>query len=383
MNRIRILHIVHTLATGGTEAGVRKLLAGLDPEVFEQIVCTITNTAAGAGDTHARVVTLGRGTTRTGFLVPDLVRMFRQEKPDIIHSRNWGTIEAIPAAKIAGVPVAIHSEHGRDLQTMGRQPWRRRIFRRACFGWANYVFAVSTELRSYYASELHINANRMGVLTNGVDTKRFRPNPALRQAMRAQLGVTPETIVMGTVSRLDPIKDHRTLLRALEVLLGHTPDLLLVIIGDGSERAGLQRDVDASPLLQRHVRFVGESDDVPAWLNSFDIFVLPSLSEGLSNTLLEAMAVGVAPVATSVGGNPEVVENERSGLLFPAGDHVALAARLQQLAGDPGRRQSLAFGARRRIESCFSLERMLANYAQMYGELVGHERVAQPAFSRA
>src|SRR5579864_604230 len=111
MSRIRIMHIVRTLATGGTEAGVRKLLAGLDPDVFEQVVCTVTTPAP---EPNVRVVTLGRGTKRTGFLVPDLVRMFRREKPDIIHSRNWGTIEAIPAAKLAGVPVAIHSEHGRD-----------------------------------------------------------------------------------------------------------------------------------------------------------------------------------------------------------------------------------------------------------------------------
>ena len=380
MSRIRIMHVVHTLATGGTEAGVRKLLSGLDPAVFEQIVCTVTSASA---EPNARVVTLGRGNSRAGFLVPDLVRVFRQEKPDIVHSRNWGTIEAVPASKLAGVPVAVHSEHGRDLQTMGRQPWRRRTFRRACFGWANYVFAVSTELRSYYASELRMNASRMGVITNGVDMNRFRPNAALRQAMRGQLGVSPETFVAGTVSRLDPVKDHRTLLRALEIVNGHHPDILLVIIGDGPERAGLQRDVEASPVLSQHVRFVGESGDVPEWLNSFDVFALPSLSEGMSNTLLEAMAAGVPPVATSVGGNPEVIENERSGLLFAAGDHVALAARLQQLAGDPARRQSLAFGARRRIESCFSLERMLDNYAQMYCELAGRERVAQPAFSRA
>ena len=201
--------------------------------------------------------------------------------------------------------------------------------------------------------------------------------------MRASLGIAPDTVVAGTVSRLDPVKDHRTLLRAMEVVVAQQPNMVLIIVGDGPERAGLQAEVDSRPVLRKLVHFVGESADVPAWLNSFDVFVLPSLSEGMSNTLLEAMAVGVVPVATCVGGNPEVVENERSGLLFPAGDHVALAARLQQLAGDSARRQSLAFGARRRIESCFSLERMLANYAQMYCELAGHERVAQPAFSRA
>ena len=381
MSRIRIIHVVRSLGTGGTEEGVRKLLAGLDRHAFEQIVCTVVAGPEVEPQTGTRVVTLGRPAAGREFLVPDLIRVFARERPQIVHSRNWGTIEAVPAARLARVGAVVHSEHGLDVQTMGGQPWRRRILRRLCFGWANTVFAVSRELRDYYAKQLGIPAERLRIISNGVDTERFRPDAELRRQLREQLSVDAGTLVVGTVSRLDPVKDHRALFQAAELCLTRGVRLQLVIVGDGPERASLERDVQNRSLLRDRTLFTGETRNVVRWLNGFDVFALPSLTEGMSNTLLEAMAVGVPPVASCVGGNPEVIEEGRSGLLFEAGNTEALAACLKGLAQDPKWRQSLGTNARQRVQSCFSLERMMQNYARLYEGVLYGNGMGQPAFS--
>src|SRR6185437_9355461 len=157
-----------------------------------------------------RITSLGRTPGRSSWLFADYYRIFSRERPDIVHSRNWGTIEAVPAARLAHVPGVIHSEHGLDLQTMGRQPWRRRMLRRLCYRWAGRVFAVSQELRHYYSQQLDVPASRLGVIPNGVETQYFRPDPDLRRRVRQTLGVSPETLIVGAVGRLDPVKDHRT-----------------------------------------------------------------------------------------------------------------------------------------------------------------------------
>lgn len=378
--RIRIMHILHRLATGGTEKNVRKLLEGLDAGAFDQTVCTVVpEVELSVG--NARVVTLARPHLKPGFLVPHFYRLFRRERPDVVHSRNWGTMEAVVAARLAGVPAVIHSEHGRDLQTMGRQPWRRRVFRRACYRWADRVFAVSQELADFYSAQLGIPVERLEVVPNGVNTAEFRPCPEWRIEFRRRLGVGPETLVVGAVSRLDPVKDHLTLLRAAELAVASGVDLCLVIVGDGICRPALQRELAARPGLAGRARFIGEVNNVAEWLNSFDVFALPSLSEGMSNTLLEAMAVGVPPLATRVGGNSEVIEDGFSGVQFNPGDYQSLATCLQKMASAPEWRLQLGENSRRRVAARFSLARMMQAYSQMYNDVAVNTGRAEPALS--
>jgi sugar transferase (PEP-CTERM/EpsH1 system associated) len=310
-----------------------------------------------------------------------LARVFARERPHIVHSRNWGTIEVVPAARLTQIQGVIHSEHGLDIRTVKQQPWRRNAFRRVCFGLADRIFAVSQGLKDYYVRQLGTPARRMQVISNGVDTERFRPLPEARTELRRKLGFTEDPFVVGTVSRLDPVKDHRGLLRAIEAVLSQGYPLQLIIVGDGSERADLERRVQASPLLRDRTLFAGEARNVTEWLNSFDVFVLPSLAEGMSNTLLEAMAAGVAPVASRVGGNPEVIEEGRSGLLFEAGDVNALATYLKGLAEDPKWRHELGTSARQRVQTCFSLKGMLENYTQLYEGVLANKGIIHPAFT--
>jgi sugar transferase (PEP-CTERM/EpsH1 system associated) len=344
----------------------------LDPAVFEQIVCTVTLSPPTDPKTGSRVVSVGRSGGGREVLVGKLKRVFDRERPHIVHSRNWGAIEAIVAARMAGVRTVIHSEHGLESSTYRHQPWRRKVMRRVCFTWADRVFAVSHALRDYYVRQLRVREDRIGVVPNGVDTERFRLQMDVRHSARQKLGVVPDTIVVGTVGRLDPIKDHRTLFLAMDLLLAFGVPVQLVVVGDGPERKALEIDIRARNLLAGRTVFVGETSDIVSQLNSFDIFVLPSMAEGMSNALLEAMSVGVASVATRVGGNLELVEEGSSGLLFEAGDAKALAIHLKSLATNPEYRQDLGGNARRRIEDCFSLHRMLSNYTHLYEEAMGN-----------
>lgn len=383
MKRIRVMHVVRTMAMGGTEGGVRKLLSGLDPTQFEQTLCTLIDDPKSANPPSTRTICLGRAPDKAAFLVPRLGRVFSRERPDVVHSRNWAAIEAVAAAKLVRIPVVIHSEHGRDLETMGHQPWRRRAIRRLSYRWADRVFCVSEELRAYYRQELGLPSSAaVEVIPNGIDTTLFRPNPQARRSIREILGAGLETLVVGTVSRLDPIKDHSTLIAAAAMACEKGLDLRLVIVGGGVCRPALEQEVAKRPVLQPRTFLPGAVGNVFDWLNGFDVFVLPSLSEGMSNTLLEAMAVGVTPVATAVGGNVEVVEDGISGLLVPPRSPGEICRQLERLVSASLRGQ-LGGKARQRVLANFSIDSMLERYARLYGGLLQPESVGSAILSRA
>lgn len=380
MKPIRIMHVVRSLETGGLENGVRKLLAGLDPGRFQQKVCTLVKAKEKlAGNS----VCLGDSPNQKRILFAQLLRLFRNERPDIVHSRNWAAIEAITAARLAGVHGVVHSEHGRDTLTLGRQPFRRKLLRRMSYSWANRVFCVSQELKHYYCRELCWGADKLEVIPNGVDLERFRPDVQARTQFRAALHADAATFVIGTVGRLDPIKDQATLLRASSMLLQKKFDVRVVIVGEGPQRSALEKQARSFPALADCTVFAGEQRNVEEWLNAFDAFVLPSLFEGTSNTLLEAMAVGVAPIVTNVGGNAEVVGSTGGGLLVEAQDASELCDCLVRLAVNAAYRKRIGEAARQRVLTQYSLIRMLNQYEDLYSQLREARGKRIPAFSRA
>jgi len=203
-------------------------------------------------------------------------------------------------------------------------------------------------------------------ICNGVDTHRFRPGG--RQVARAALGIGPERIVVGTVGRLDPVKDQVGLLRAFSRVVDDSR-VLLLIAGDGPCRAELETTVSALGLDGR-VRLLGERDDVPSVLAAMDVFVLCSIAEGISNTILEAMATGLPVVATRVGGNPELVVDGKTGCLVEPRSPAALAASLRRYFEDPRLLAQHGGSARALAVAGFSLERMVGAYEQLYERLL-------------
>jgi sugar transferase (PEP-CTERM/EpsH1 system associated) len=376
--RLRVLHVIDRMGVGGTEVGILKVIRGLSRESFEHRICTIRgydeNFARSEGF-EGQIYVAGRLNSGFQFLLGRLIRILQDFRPDIVHSRNWGAIEAMPAARLSGVPVTIHSEHGYEVDMLEGLLKRRRVLRRFAYALADAVFTVTEELRTYHAQQAWLPRQRIRVLPNGVDTSRFVRRPGEGEQTRQRLGLGDGSLVIGAVGRLVPIKDHVTLLRAAEILISRGMPVRVLLAGSGPELAKHQEFVAASPRLAGRVVFAGAVSDVAALLNAMDVFVLPSLSEGMSNTLLEAMASSLPVVATRVGGNSELVEDERSGWLFEPRDVMALATILERIGRDSNLRQELGQAARRRAVEHFSLDAMIESYRSLYLELASKRGV--------
>ncbi len=296
-----------------------------------------------------------------------VARLFRSWRVDVVHTRNVESFfYGLPAARLAGVPAVIHSEHGRTFP----EKRLRVIVQRLLLRHADAAFTVSEQLRADLVRELRLRSDRLDVLYNGVDIARF--HPAVRSASCE--GTRPLRI--GSVGRLVPVKNYPLLLKAFASLPANVPTEL-VLVGEGPERAALEQL--ASELgIRARVKFAGHRNDVPQVLQGLDIFVLPSINEGMSNTLLEAMAAGLPVVASDVGGNREIVQDERSGLLFRSGDAEGAASRLLRLAKGADLRHGLGQAAAARVREHFSMEAMLRRYEALYRG-VWEERHREPA----
>lgn len=372
LGRLRVLHLISFLGCGGTEHGVLKVVRGLGDAHFEQRICVTRGfdaSFASQFELEDKLYVAGRPEHTLQFPLFRLARIMRSYRPHVIHSRNWGALEAVLAARLARVPGVIHSEHGYELDGLAGLPRRQRLFRYAAYAIADAVFAVSSELRDYHARQAHVAPQKIRVIPNGVDTVRFAPHPGARLQFRRALELPADAFVVGTVGRLVRIKGQETLLGAAEQLCARGINAWVLFVGDGPERDRLQRLSDGSPWLAGRVVFAGASNRVPDWLNSMDVFVLPSIGEGFSNTLLEAMACGVPSLATHVGGNPEVIGPGGVDCLFSPGDAAGLASQLERLERDPALRRSLGASVRQRAISEFSLERMLARYRDLYWDV--------------
>jgi sugar transferase (PEP-CTERM/EpsH1 system associated) len=366
---LRVLHVLDHLDTGGTEYGVLKVVNGFPQTQFDSRICVmrgsnteLVNSAALRG----RIFHAGGASEGSQMGILRLGRIFRAWRPHIVHSRNWGAIEAIPAARWTNVPVAIHSEHGYELDMLKGLPLRRRLLRRGFYHMADAVFAVSRDLSSYHARQVGWNNGRISTIYNGVDTNRFAPRTTDRRLIREQFGLPEGRFVIGMAGRLVAIKSYPTVLKAAVKLLEMGYDISVLVVGAGPERKALEQG--ASQLGERAI-FLGERHDLPVLYNAMDVFVQSSICEGMSNTLLEAMASGVPVVATRVGGNPELVQDETTGFLFSPGDVAALGTKLALLAKSPSLCQQLGESARQRAQTEFGLSQMLAAYERLYMSL--------------
>lgn len=368
---IRILHFVDTLGKGGLENGLVNIVERSDPGRFEHVVCAVRGLGANRDRLaeRARVMLLNGKQPRVPVRIPAMARAIREVRPDVVHSRNWAAIEAVAAGRWAGSCAVVHSEHGLDSGTGAREPRRRVWFRRLAYQMADRVLSVSCQLRDLHARRTGFPAEKIAVIHNGVDSNRFFPDPAARARVRHELGLSDEEFCIGCVANLNPVKDHPTLLKAVAEFSQECGDWRLLLVGTGPQRPALERLVAEHPNARDRVVFLGLSDRVPALLNAMDVWVLPSLAEGISNALLEAMATGLPVVATDVGGNPEVVVDGQSGLLFPAGDRGKLASHLSTLRARVDLRVQLGKQALRRVREEFSIGSMIRKYERVYESL--------------
>jgi sugar transferase (PEP-CTERM/EpsH1 system associated) len=352
---IHVGHVLLSLRPGGLENGVVNVINGLDRREFLSSVCCLQTSGEFAEritDERCRILEFGLRPGNDPLLVWRLARAFKALRLDVVHTRNaeaffYGAL----AAKLACVPALVHSEHGRVFP----EKWHRALVQRWLLRGASAAFAVSAQLAEQLVTHIGVPAGSIRVIYNGVDSRKF----AGRTAQRA-----PGEVLIGSVGRLVAVKNYGLLLQALARLPPQIP-WRLVLIGDGPERRQLESAAEGLGIGAR-VSFLGHRDDVAELLGDLDLFVLPSISEGMSNTLLEAMAAGVAVIASDVGGNREVIEAGRSGLLFANGDVQAAAQAIEQLAVDAPLRRKFADAGQQRANTTFGMGTMLRAYEDLY-----------------
>ena len=378
-----IVHVVHGFAVGGLENGLVNLLNRMPAQRWRHAIVSLTRISGRFAERVQRAdVQFIELDKRPGHLVrdyPRIYRLLRQLRPAVVHTRNLAALEAAVPAWAAGVPVRIHGEHGWNREDPDGRRRRYRYVRRLYRPFVSRYVALSCHLEEYLARQVGVPARRISQIYNGVDTERFRPAEARRPIPGCPF-TDPSDFIVGWIGRMDPVKDLPTLLqafaRARQRAAGHGR-LRLALVGDGPVRASVEGLIEALG-LRGQVWLAGERADIAAVMQGLDGFALSSLGEGISNTLLEAMASRLPIAATRVGGNSELIESGMTGLLVPPGDSEALAAALLGHFADRPTARRQAKAARRVAESRFSLSRMIADYCSLYETALARAGIALP-----
>ena len=366
---IRIMHISSSLLTGGVERIVRNFAARLDTRRYQFSACARDHDGVFGEEIRAMdmpVFVLGKPPGITFRLWAQLYRMFRRQQIDVVHTHNLGPLfyGAIPA-RMAGVRVVVHTDHGTKLPEAQRRMWACRYLS----SWVDSVTAVSPAVKRDLIQHVRLRSDQVIVIRNGIDltlpTARKSP-----QDLRQELRISPDCHIVGVCCRLTEQKGVANLLRAAPAVLARHPHTVFLLVGDGDLREDLER-LSENLNLRGHVTFAGFRDDVHDILDLFDIYVLPSLFEGIPLGLLEAMLHRKPVVATRVGSNADIVEDRVSGRLVSPGHVAELADAIVDIFSDPVKAARMGEAAYKTVTTEYSLDRMVDEYDALYMKLLG------------
>lgn len=365
-----IAHVIYRLGTGGMENGLVNLINHMPPERYRHAIICLT----GFDDFRRRlrgdveVIALGKRDGNDFAMYRKLYRVLKQLSPDILHTRNLATLETHIVAALAGIKARVHGEHGRDIYDLQGRNRKYLLLRQAMRAFVRHYIAVSADLTGWLRDAVRVAPQRLTHIYNGVDSARFVPRSGARPPLLPPGFANEDSVIIGSVGRLAEVKGYPDLARAFVTLLQRSPELAsrarLVLVGEGSERR-LCEEILAQADLSQYVWFAGERSDIPQLMQTFDLFVLPSLGEGISNTILEAMATGLPIIATDVGGNPELVTTE-NGVLVPAAQPGGLAQAMKRYLEQPALRHAHGTAGRAVIEERFSMQAMVQGYLDVY-----------------
>jgi glycosyltransferase involved in cell wall biosynthesis len=365
---INILHLSETSEPGGSEIVLAYIAKNLNPEEYHSHVCLLEQ-----GWLSRRIQELGidlsiienRRSYDPVFLAK-MVSLIKREKIHLVHAHDFMmNVYGAVAAKIASVPM-IATIHGKGYFTLKKS---RILAYRLAVSLCSRMTAVSEDLKEYLRKELKLaGTKKIMILYNGIDLDRFTVKNS-GSNMRADLGISPDAPVAGTVGSLFEVKGIPYLLRAVKKVVSYFPDFKLLIAGEGNQEPFLKQETAALG-LKDNVIFLGLRDDIPAVLNIIDVYVCSSLSEGLSIAILEAMAMEKPVVATKVGGNPELIVPGENGYLIPSEDPEPIAEKIIVLLKDKSLREKMGKAGRKMVEEKFSLKAMIDNYQNLYRKLL-------------
>jgi len=315
----------------------------------------------------ARVINLGAKNKLDFRILFRLHRLLKEHKTDILHSFLFhANMLGRIVGKLAGVPVILSCE-----RTMGMESKHRLLLNPLTAPLADKIITVSEAVREFAIAKIGIRPDKLITIYNGVDLSEFSqsPNSKGTEEAKRELGINPSCMVVGTVGHLEKEKGCEYLLQAAAQVSAQDGNVTFLLVGDGSQRAKLE-NLAEDLSISSNVIFMGYRTDVPRILSVMDIFVLPSLYEGLPNALLEAMAACRPVVATQVGGIPEVVADGETGILVPQRDPGALARAICVLLEHRERAREMGIAGRKQVEKLFSVEKMIAKTEALYEELV-------------
>jgi len=369
-----VVHVMTQFDTGGLENGVINLINHMPRDAWRHAVLALTDVTDfrhRAQPQDVEFISLNKPPGQGFWQFPKLYRIFRRLRPTIVHSRNLAALEVQLPAWAAGVPVRIHGEHGRDFSDVNGSNKTYQRVRRFYRPFIHHYIALSRDLQQYLGDVIQVPAERITQAYNGVDSARFCPsNDGVRPIEGCPFDPGRHWIV-GTVGRMTDVKDQTLLARAFIEALRKEPAMRerarLVMVGEGPLRVQAQSLLEQAGMADL-AWLPGERSDVPAVMQGLHAFALPSLTEGISNTILEAMACGLPVMATDVGGNADLVEAGVTGLIVPAAQAEPMAGALCQLAMDPESAFAMGRRGRERIERRFSLAAMVQTYQGVYDQ---------------
>lgn len=371
-----IVHIIYRLDIGGLENGLVNLINRMPPERYRHAIICLTDHSSFRSRIQRNDVACYALNKRAGkdlWMFWRLFKLLRQLKPAIVHTRNLATLDCVLPAALAGVRCRVHGEHGRDVEDVDGSSLKLQRFRRFFKPFVSCYIPLSRDLEAYLREKIGVLPEKMTQIYNGVDSDKFRLPSGGREALPIADFAGPDSIVVGTVGRMQTVKDQLTLVRAFLQVLKTVPDarkhLRLVLVGEGPLRVEAEKMLAQEDALQL-AWLAGARHDIPELLRGLDVFVLPSLAEGISNTILEAMATGLPVVATRVGGNPELVEDGVTGTLVPAADPTTMAAAIADYFLDAGKRHRHGMAARATVERKYSMDAMVAAYMGVYDRVL-------------
>ena len=366
MSNLRILHITFDMAIGGTEQVIRQLVLNLPAEIECQILCIdgrIGDIGLALQQQGTTVHTLSRKAGLDWQLIRNIRELIRKERIDIVHCHqytpwvygwfaHWRT-----AAKV------VFTEHGRFYPDKTR--WKALPLNLLMAMLTAKTTTISAATRKALCRHEFIPTFFTSVIYNGIRQLEVSEQHIIDCRRELQL---ENKRLIGTVARLDIVKNQAMMLRAFKILLGKHPELYLVLVGDGPERARLE-EMCQHEGIRANVIFTGFKQFPGAYLAMLDVYLLSSFTEGTSMTLLEAMSLKIPCVATSVGGNPEIIVDGQTGLLTPSDDAQAFAAAIDKLLEQDALHKKYGEAAFRRFNQLFSINMMIEQFNALYRKL--------------
>ncbi|MBZ9611723.1 TIGR03088 family PEP-CTERM/XrtA system glycosyltransferase [Rheinheimera maricola] len=370
---IHIVHLLWHFSTGGLENGVVNLINHLPSQQFRHSIVSLTGHdpqfARRIQTDNVSLYSLEKQAGHDWGTFSRLNRLLKTLQPDVLHSRNLATLELQIIGWWRKVPLRLHGEHGWDSNDIGGCNKKNRLLRQLLKNFVQRFICLSTESERYLTNIIGISSSRVERICNGVQIEKFsQASPAVLSLPAAI--TQPAPLIFATVGRLATVKNQALLLRSFALLLQQHPQqrqrCTLVIVGDGPCRQALLQ-LSAELSIEQQVLFTGNRDDIAQLMQRFSVFVLPSLAEGISNTLLEAMAAGTPIIATDVGGNRDLMPQVLlSRNLVPSDDSQQLMLAMQNYLLQPDLLRADAELVKNHCHQHFSIDTMVNRYRKLY-----------------